>query len=187
MRVLRKRHRTKMTNRTTPALTLTLRAVAPLGSGVHARYSAVVAADGSVDRDAWAQLVGDLMARESRGKKVPFARKIGVDPRTVDRWLRQEVDVKEESVRAVAGALDLRAIDLLVQVGVYKAADITPPVYPDPREDPVIQHILADPRLTEAQRTDLVKVQLQLIEEDVRRRRAEYDRLVEYQARRDAS
>jgi transcriptional regulator with XRE-family HTH domain len=131
--------------------------------------------------------VGDLIARETRGKKLPFARKIGVDPRTVDRWLRQEVDVKEESVRAVAGALDLRAIDLLVQVGVYKQADITPPVYPDPREDPVIQHILADPRLTEEQRVELVQVQLDLIKQDAARRRAEYDRLIEYQARRDAS
>lgn len=187
MRVLRKRHRTKAINRPTPALTLTMRATTPLGSGAHARYSAVVAADGSVDRDAWAKLVGELMARETRGKKLPFARKIGVDATTVSRWLRQEVAVKEESVRAVAAALDLRAIDLLVQVGVYKPADLAPPVYPDPREDPVIQHILTDPRLTEQQRVDLVKVQLDLIQQDVDRRRAEYDRLIEYQARRDVS
>lgn len=187
MRVLRKRHRTKAINRPTPAITLTMRAATPLGSGAHARYSAVVAADGSVDRDAWARLVGELMARETKGKKLPFARKIGVDPRTVDRWLRHEVDVKEESVRAVAAALDLRAIDLLVQVGVYKPTDVGPPVYPDPRDDAVIQRILTDRRITEKQRVELVQLQLKQIKEDQRRREAEYERLVEYQTRRDAS
>jgi len=187
MRVLRKRKRTKVTNRLTPALSFTLRSSGAIGSGAHARYSLVVAEDGSVDRGAWAQLVTELIQRETKGKKLPFARLIGVDPRTVDRWLHREVVVKEESVRAVARKLDLQAVDLLVKVGYYRAAELIPPTYPNPREDPVIQKIMADPRLTDDQRADLVQVQLDLIEADVKRRQAEYDRLMGYQERRDAS
>jgi len=198
MRVLRKRSHTKTQNRPTPALSFTLRSTTPLGSGAHARYSLVVAEDGSVNRDAWAQLIDELIQRETKGKKLPFARLIGSDPRTVDRWLRREVDVKEESVRAVARSLGLQAIDLLVQVGYYKAADLTPtttrpltePAYPDPRDDKVIQRIMADPNLTEEQRYELVQVQIALIEADVQRRMAEYDRWMSYQqnqGRRDAS
>jgi hypothetical protein len=188
MRVLRKRSRTKRNNRLTPALSLTLRPTTPLGSGTHARYALVVAGDGSINRDAWAKLVGELIQRETKGKKLPFARLIGVDPRTVDRWLHCEVVVKEESVRDVARAFSLQAIDLLVQVGYYKATDLSPPTYPDPHEDPVIKRIMADQRLDENQRAELVQVQLDLIEADVLRRQAEYERLIGYQqGRRDAS
>lgn len=187
MRVLRKRKRTKVTNRQTPALSFTLRSSGPIGSGAHARYSLVVTEDGSVDRDAWAQLAAELIQRETRGKKVPFARLIGVDPRTVDRWLRREVEVKEESVRSVARKLNLQAVDLLVKVGYYRAGELIPPTYPDPGEDPVIKQIMTDPRLTDDERADLVKVQLDLIEADVKRRQAEYDRLMGYQGRRDVS
>lgn len=177
-----------MTNRGTPALSLTLRASTPIGSGAHARYSLVVAEDGSINRDAWAQLVAELIQRETKGKKLPFARKIGVDPRTVDRWLHREVVVKEESVRGIARTLGLQAIDLLVQVGYYKMDELTPPLLPDPREDPIIREILADPRWTEDERTDLVKAQLDHIEADTKRRRDEYDRLVRLrQGHRDAS
>jgi transcriptional regulator with XRE-family HTH domain len=159
-----------------------------MGSGTHARYSLVVADDGSINRDAWAQLVADLIQRETKGKKLPFARKIGVDPRTVDRWLHQEVVVKEESVRAIARTLDLQAVDLLVQVGYYKLGELSPPTLPDPREDPIIHEILADPRWTEDERTDLVQAQLDRIEADTQRRRDEYDRLVRLRReRRDAS
>jgi transcriptional regulator with XRE-family HTH domain len=188
MRVLRKRSRTKITNRQTPALSLTLRPTTPLGSGVHARYSLVVAHDGSVDRDAWAQLVGELLQRETKGKKLPFARKIGVDPRTVDRWLRREVVVSEESVRSIARAFDLQAIDLLVQVGYYKATDVAPPPAPDPYEDPIIRKIMADPRWTEEERADLVKAQIARMKADFRRRQADYEQLVRMrQGHRDAS
>lgn len=187
MRVLRKRQRTKITNRATPALSFTLRGATALGSGIHARYSLVVAEDGSVNRDAWATLVAELLERETKGKKLPFARKIGVDPTSVDRWLKRQVDVKEESVRAVARKLDLQPVDLLVQVGYYKTSEIAPPSYPNPYDDSVVQQILADPRLSDAQREELVQVQLDLIEKDVQRRRAEYERLIGYQERRDAS
>lgn len=176
MRVLRKRIRTKTINRPTPPLSLTLRMGHPLGSGTHARYSVVVSEAG-INRAEWATVVAELIARETRGKKLPFARRIGVDATTVSRWLKSEVAVKEESVRAVARAFDLQAIDLLVRVGYYEATDLAPPAIPDPYQDPVIMQILADRALTEVQRAELVQHQLDRIEEDLKRRRDEYERV----------
>lgn len=150
---------------------------------------------GRIDRDAWAREIDALVIRfdpgpRGEGNKSAFARRIGMTRRTLERWAARSTDISPDSVRAVAESLNLsqqEQIELLTRIGYLTGTMPDPPVYPDPREDPVIQHILADTRLTEAQRTELVKVQLQLIEEDVRRRRAEYDRLIEYQARRDAS
>lgn len=187
MRVLRKRNRTKITNRPTPALSFTLRSTTPLGSGIHARYPLGVTAGGGIDREAWAQVVADLRRDEAKGKTAPFARLIGVDPRTVDRWLRQEVAVKEENIRAVARALDRSPVELLVQVGYYQANEIAPPAVPDPREDTIIQEIMADPRLTETQRAELVQIQLDRIEADLIRRRDEYLRLRDILGGREAS
>lgn len=187
MRVLRKRSRTKTTNRPTPALSFTLKAHAAIGSGTHARYPLLVAADGSINREAWAELIGHLRQERAKGKTATFARLIRVDPRTVDRWLRCEVNVKEESVRALARALEINAVDLLVQVGYYEPAELSPPTYPDPRKDKVIQMILADPRLTEDRRAELVQLQIELIEADVQRRMAEYNRLVGFQQERRAA
>jgi hypothetical protein len=140
-----------------------------------------VTADGSINRDAWADLIRHLRQERAKGKTAPFARLISVDPRTVDRWLRCEVNVREDSVRALARALELNPVDLLVQVGYYEPAELSPPTYPDPRKDKVIQMILADPRLTEDQREELVELQIQLIEADVQRRMAQYNRMLGYQ------
>jgi transcriptional regulator with XRE-family HTH domain len=187
MRVLRKRKHTKTTNRPTPALSFTMRVQPPIGSGTHARYSLDVTTDGGIDRGAWAQRVADLRASETRGKTAPFAKKVGVDPRTVDRWLRREVDVKEESVRAVARALNRSPVELLIQVGFYAASEIAPPAVPDPREDPIIRDIMADPRWTDEERTELVKAQLERIEADFVRRRNEYEQLRRMRPRSEAS
>lgn len=64
------------------------------------------------------------MASETRGKIAPFARLVGVDPRTVSRWVNREVDVSEESVREVARAVKRQPMDLLVEVGYYSRADL---------------------------------------------------------------
>src|SRR5690606_36664133 len=71
-----------------------------------------------------------------RGKKAPFARIVGVAPRTVDRWLRAEVDVSEASVREVARALGIPAVDLLVAAGYFDARDLA-----DVQGDPALQMI----------------------------------------------
>lgn len=149
----------------------------PLGSGVHARYPALVAPADGIDRAAWAKLVADLLDRETKGKKLPFARLVGRDPRTVDRWLRCEVTVDEESVRQVARALDKSPVDLLVQVGYYRQSDLAT-IPQDPREDPVVQQIMADPRLSEDERLELVQEQVAIIDADRRRRMEDYERMM---------
>lgn len=175
MRVLRKRNRTKTQNRPTPALSFTMKAAAPLGSGIHARYALVVAPDGGINREAWAHVVSSLRQEEAKGKTATFARKIGVDPRTVDRWLRQQVAVKEENIRAVARALDRSPMELLVQVGYYEAGEIAPPTPVDPHDDPVIQRILADPYWTEEERIALVDREIERIRREQLRRIDEYE------------
>lgn len=174
MRVLRKRNRTKTQNRPTPALSFTMKAAAPLGSGMHARYALVVAPDGGIDREAWAHVVASLRQSEAKGKTATFARKIGVDPRTVDRWLRQQVAVKEENIRAVARALDISPVDLLVQVGYYQPGEIAPPDPVDPRKDPVVKMILADPRWTEDERIALVDREIARMKREQERRIEDY-------------
>lgn len=151
-----------------------------MGSGIHARYPLGVTVSGGINREAWAQVVAALRLSEAKGKTATFARKIGVDPRTVDRWLKQEVAVKEENIRAVARALDRSPIELLVQVGYYQANEIAPAGMPDPYEDAIVQEILADPSLTEDQRAELIQIQLDRIEADLVRRREEYLRLRKY-------
>jgi len=78
-----------------------------------------------VNRDAWARVVSELVASETRGKIAPFARRVGVDPRTVSRWLRGEVDVSEESVREVARQTGRNPAQLLVDVGYYRLGEIS--------------------------------------------------------------
>ncbi|MFG3709181.1 hypothetical protein ACGF7U_31245 [Micromonospora sp. NPDC047670] len=82
-------------------------------------------ATGEVDRQAWAEVIRELLAEETRahgkshGSKTRFATKVGVSVRTVDTWLRKDVDVKEASVRAVAEAYELDLMELLIRVGFY--------------------------------------------------------------------
>jgi hypothetical protein len=157
-------------------------------SGIRARYSVAVAVERSVDRGAWAGLVVELMNRETKGKKLPFAKRVGVNPRTVDRWIREEVSVTHESVRQVAERLDLSAMDLLVKVGYYRAGEMAPPRAADPYDDPVIQEIMADPHWTDDERSELVEKQLKQMEEDQRRRLTAYEQLVRLSGRgREAS
>jgi transcriptional regulator with XRE-family HTH domain len=174
MRVLRKRTRTKTQNRPTPALSFTLKPAAPLGSGAHARYALVVAPDGGINREAWARVVSSLRQEEAKGKTAPFARKVGVDARTVDRWLRQQVAVKEENIRAVARALGRSPMDLLVRVGYYEPGEVAPPTPVDPRDDQVVQMIMADPQWTEEERMVLVERELLRIKGEQERRIEEY-------------
>lgn len=116
---------------------------ARLGSGSHARYPLGVG-DRNINRDAWARLVDRLVTDEARGKKAAFARIVGVDPRTISRWINSEVDVSEESVREVARRLNRSPMDLLVKVGYYAITDL--PATPQPEErDPALEQILTAP------------------------------------------
>jgi transcriptional regulator with XRE-family HTH domain len=78
----------------------------------------------SVDRAAWAAVVSDLIARETKGNKSRFAQVAGVSYKTIQRWLLQEVEVSEESVRQIADAMVIPALDLLLQAGYYQTGDL---------------------------------------------------------------
>jgi hypothetical protein len=111
-----------------------------------------------INRDAWAQLVNALVETETRGKKATFARMVGVDPRTVSRWLASEVDVSEESVREVARRLNRPPMDLLVRVGYYSVGEVgaTTPAPAPGEEDPALKKIL-DANVSDEMRERMLK------------------------------
>lgn len=53
------------------------------------------------------------------GAKTRFAAKAGVSVRTVDNWLDEKVDAREQNVRTVAKAYDRNELELLIKVGFY--------------------------------------------------------------------
>jgi len=181
IRDVRKRRQNKERGRPPGAPKLDLR-VTRMSScgGMHVAYSAGMAG-GRIDREAWAGVVQRLMVQfdpgpRGDGNKSAFARRLGRPTRTVERWINRQVDVKIETVYSVVDTLDLGpqgSAEVLAEIGIHVSA----PISQDPRDDPIIREILADPRWTEAQRTQLVQAQLDRIEADRERRRAEYEQL----------
>lgn len=132
--------------------------------------------DGEVNRGEWACIVRDLLAERTKGKKAPFARLVGVDPSTVDNWLDQKGDVAEASVRKVARAFDLSAIELLIRVGLYARSEIPPTLAPEAVDE-------EQRRVLDA--TDLDDETKMLILQQLDDMRATDERLVEEQRERD--
>lgn len=113
---------------------------------------------------------------DGSGNKSAFARRIGRTRQTIVRWLAKETDISSDSVYQVVERLQLspqEVEELLGRIGGYIASS-APAAVPDPRKDPIIQEIMADPGLSEDQRAHLVKQQLGRIEADFLRRREEY-------------
>lgn len=90
-----------------------------VSGGTHVPYGGCVTTDGHIDRAAWAELVNQLVLTEANGNQSKFAALADVTPKTVGRWLRQENDVSEQSVRDVARRLNRDPMELLVTVGYY--------------------------------------------------------------------
>ncbi|MFI2650170.1 hypothetical protein [Micromonospora fulviviridis] len=110
-------------------------------------------AEGSINREAWATVVSQLIAEETgtpakpEGNKSRFAELVGVTYKTVLRWTQGASDVSEDSVRQVARALHISPLTLLVQVGYYTDADLgaaASVVTPAPldKDDPALRAIL---------------------------------------------
>jgi transcriptional regulator with XRE-family HTH domain len=135
---------------------------------MHVPYAGDVAAE--IDRTAWSQLVTQLIAQESGGNKTMFAATVGVDRKTVTRWVQGENSVSEEGVRAVARALGLSARDLLVQVGYY-GTDELPAETPAPT--PAAEVDAAEKLIRESDLPPSIKRELIA---HVRRQRAEQER-----------
>jgi hypothetical protein len=140
---------------------------------------------GQIDRDAWAEEVDALVKRfdpgpRGEGNKSAFARRIGMTTKTLERWAARATDISPDSVRKILDGLQLshdEQAELLTRVGYYVTGMPEPPAVPDPRDDPVVQRILADRSLTEEQRVELVQIQLDRIKADLDRRTDEYLRL----------
>lgn len=154
--------------------TRVVRARTPVFSGPEARYDLIVT-DGQVDRAEWAKVVQELLDTHTKGKKEPFARLIGVNARTVHSWLDQTMSVSEQSVRRVAAACGLSAIDLLVRVGVYARDEIPAPAIPV--EDAWIVELVNGYDFSPAKKKQLTAVLL----EQARREREEAKRRIEEQ------
>lgn len=157
----------------TPRVIPTATSVNP---GMRVRYSADMAGR-QIDRNAWASVVHDAIQRLDRGNKSAFARRVGLTTRTIDRWLGAAVDVSENSVRQIAEHTGQNPIDLLVTVGYYRPNELAgaAPAAVDPRKDPVIQLILADPTWTEEEKIVLVQRELDRIERERQQRLADYE------------
>jgi hypothetical protein len=115
------------------------------------RYPEGVVA-GRVDRVAWAELVQDLLRSVPGGKKAAMARTVGVDVKTVNRWIACEVDVSEESVRSVAAAFGRPLLPLLVRVGYYAPEEVSagcaaPPEAAVDEEMELIRSAAIDPEM----------------------------------------
>lgn len=110
------------------------------------------------------------MATQTRGKIAPFARKVGVDPRTVSRWLAAQVDVSEESVREVARKTETSPIQLLVEVGYYSHAE-TAPALQSEEYDEEVELILRAP--VDQRTKELALEQLHIMRMRDRQRRME--------------
>lgn len=144
------------------------------------RYDRLVAT-GEVDRAEWAKIVQDLLDEFTRGKKATFARRVGVDPKTIDHWLNGQVRVSEESIRNVAKATDRNAMELLIQVGYYQADDLPRPTHE--QMDAERRRVLDDPDLSVDQKAEILQALdemeaadealIQQLREKDRQRRAE--------------
>lgn len=162
----------------------------------HVRYIQPVYA--RIDPELWAAELPRLIEEFSGGNKSAFARRVGKTVRTLDRWIAKQGGVSIDSVLSVFDSLDMsddRKLDLLNRVSVTTRTndeDVeplpAPPIPPDPREDPVIKAIMADPQWTEAERLELVEEQLAVMKADLDRRMADYERLIRrLERRREAS
>ena len=138
-------------------------------------------ADRPIDREAWATLIAELIAGETRGKKATFARLVGVDPKTIGHWLTGAVEVSEQSVRRVATALGRPPMDLLVAVGYYRADEVARPRPQTEEEvDEVLDLVAGDNRLTPHQKRQVIDMILDRRDRERAAERAEAQRLIEF-------
>lgn len=138
-------------------------------------------AERKVDREAWAHEIATLIQQEAGGNKSAFARTVGLpNTRSLDRWLRREVNVSEESVRQVARALHLPVVEMLVRVGILDVSDAQGPLLDSVLEDyETIEIIKNADDISPALRREILAHLAKQREEHERQRRAEVERLLE--------
>lgn len=107
---------------------LSRRTVAPIGRGASVPYAVGVATTTlPIDREAWATVIHAFIQEESGGNITAFAETVGVDRKTVTRWLARNVSVSPESVHAVAAVLGKDVTELMRAIGYHAAAPAAEP------------------------------------------------------------
>jgi hypothetical protein len=97
-----------------------------------------------VDREAWADVIRELMKTETRGKKEPLARLLEVNARTITHWLDKTTKVSEASIRQVAEKTGRSSIELLVHVGYYSPDEVAVVDRGDPDPDDEAMRLIID-------------------------------------------
>lgn len=125
------------------AQTLELRRVSDQPSDTCVIYAVPVAGrEREINREEWSRVVLELLEAEAGGNRTRLAELIGVDYQTIRRWIIGKNAVSEESVRQVARAFKLSAIDLLVRVGYYQPGElISAPEPVDAADDDLLTEI----------------------------------------------
>jgi hypothetical protein len=146
-------------------------------------------AERKIDRAAWAAEIERLLMEEAEGNKTALGAAIGVDRKTVNRWLDQDVDVSHESVRAVARAFKASPLDLLIKVGYDFGSESRPPIDPGavPESDTVGQ-LIKSAKVPPSVKRDLLGYVAERRADFERQLRAEIERLIaaEQRGRRTA-
>jgi hypothetical protein len=70
-----------------------------------------------IDRESWATMVQSLIMVHSGGNLERFARTVGINARTIRRWLDRQVDVSFDNVRKVGVATGTSLDALLLSAG----------------------------------------------------------------------
>lgn len=138
-------------------------ACASARAGARVRYGVLMTERREVDRTAWAAYVQRLVDQEARsgehGAVSRVARRVGVTPKTITRWLNSEVGVSLDSVGAVARATDTSTTQLLRDLGYEGdvADELAGPAAPDPADlEERLWHALAAVGLDEGDRREVI-------------------------------
>lgn len=91
---------------------------------MRSRYPRNVAMERRVDRQAWADLLTELIDTVTNGNKSRFARLVGVDNKSITLWLNGAVDVSEKSIRQISDHLRRNPVDMLLRVGYYHPSEV---------------------------------------------------------------
>jgi hypothetical protein len=76
-----------------------------------------------IDRESWATMVHSLIVVHSGGNLERFARTVGINARTIRRWLDLQVDVSFDNVRKVGVATGTSLDALLLSAGYLGPPD----------------------------------------------------------------
>lgn len=94
----------------------------------HVMYPQLVAGTArEIDRAEWSRVILELLDAEAGGNRTRLAEMVGVTYLTIKRWIDGSHSVSEDSVRAVARAFNMSAIDLLIRVGYYQVDELNAP------------------------------------------------------------